>query len=142
MSTQQKLDQILGIELGVPINFGNRILGFKGLDLFKLTADNHKGFFRLQSLETQTFFRVTDPLTWCDGYDPHISKYWLNQIGLRDTGDNKILLSIVRGYEGKVVANLKGPILINTATMQGTQVALDSSKGLELRYELFPIRTD
>ncbi|MEW6749563.1 MAG: flagellar assembly protein FliW [Candidatus Latescibacterota bacterium] len=104
--------------------------GLPGFEAFKtygiLEREEEAPFLRLLSVENPRLgFVVIDPtLVWPD-YDPDIGPEELGSLGVADGGQVAIYCIVTLSPDPeKVTANLKGPICINTQTMQARQMIL------------------
>ena len=109
------------------IEFPEGIPGFERFRSFALFSDPESEPFQwLLSVESDSLgFVVINPATLWAGYDPKISREDMRSLGIAGPDDG-LLLSIVTLADDPqhVTANLSGPILINSGTRLGRQLAL------------------
>lgn len=96
-------------------------------------------FSWLQSAQDPSLaFLIADPAAFFEDYDPEISDFDANQLGLLNGGDFAIFVTsaIPVGEPKKATANLAAPILINLDTKRGKQVVLDN-EAYTMRHPIF-----
>lgn len=107
------------------IHFPSGLLGFETLREFALLDAEQKPFFWLQSLEVeQIAFVLINPLIFKPDYKPLVIEDELQDLGLENEEDDKILLfSIVTipADQKLMTANLQGPVIINKDIRWGRQ---------------------
>lgn len=108
------------------IHFVNGIVGFPDLTDFALIHDEEKqgGIQWLQSMQEPQFaLPVVDPLTILPDYNPQVEDELLKPLGEIGTEDMFVLVTVtVPSDLTKMTINLRGPIVINAATMKASQV--------------------
>lgn len=96
-------------------------------------------FSWLQSAQDPSLaFLIADPAAFFEDYDPEISDFDANQLGLLNGADFAIFVTsaIPVGEPKKATANLAAPILINLDTKRGKQVVLDN-EAYTMRHPIF-----
>ncbi len=120
------------------ITFPSGILGFADHKDYVLIDANKKSPLKwLQSLESPDLaFVVTDPLIFKPDYQIRLYRADLEEIKVDDpTRVAQLVIVTVPKDPGKMTANLKGPLLINTENNLGKQVVLDHPD-YDLKYRL------
>ncbi|MDC7228030.1 MAG: flagellar assembly protein FliW [Spirochaetales bacterium] len=112
------------------IHFPYGIFGFEQLKDFVLLDAAQQPFYWLQSMDVkETAFVLINPLVFRKDYELNVLVGDLEEIGLKSTPDDNILLFAivtVPQNQQKMSANLQGPIIINRDNKQGRQsVSLD-----------------
>ncbi len=92
-------------------------------------------FYWLQSLEHPNLaFVVCDPVLFVPDYEVPVRKDDLATLELSDPGEAQVLV-ICNRVNGDITANLLGPLVISTRTMQARQLVL-SDKRYSTRHRL------
>ena len=129
------------------ITFESGIIGFPELNHFVMVHNSERPDARaswLISVEEPAFaLPVIDPLLAKEDYNPMIEDELLKPLGAAEDSDYLILttISVPKGNPRGVTTNLKAPIIINTATMQATQLILDD-ESLEIKYRIYDLFRD
>lgn len=118
------------------MTFEDGLLGFPDARRFALIqTSTDPVFFWMQSLEHPDLaFVVCDPQTFVPEYEVPIRRDDAESIGLHDLGDSQVLV-IVNKVNGDLTANLMGPLVVATRTLQGRQLVL-SDKRYSTRHRL------
>ncbi len=116
--------------------FPQGLLGFARFRTFVLLQPDERGvFYWLQSVEDpELAFVVTEPTSWCPGYQVPIRASELETLGM-DSPEGATYFAIVNQREGAITANLQGPLVVNPATRTGVQVVM-SDRQWSTRHEL------
>ena len=132
----------LVVEEGEVIRMAGPIFGFDPLTRFVLLIDDEgTPLWWLQSLENPAVaFVVVNPRLVRSDYAPDIPAADLEALGL-GKGEEAALLAIVtvRLSPFRVTANLKAPILVNTARRTAKQIVLDDPES-PIQYDVFDHR--
>jgi flagellar assembly factor FliW len=120
------------------ITFPSGLLGFANFKDYVLVDANTKSPLKwLQSVESPDLaFVVTDPLIFKPDYQIRLYRADLEEIKVDDPARvAQLVIVTVPKDPGKMTANLKGPLLINTENNLGKQVVLDHPD-YDLKYRL------
>ena len=106
----------------VKIDFPNGLFGFESYTKFSLIEAEYKPFYWLQSEQDKTLsFLVVDPFIFFDDYELDIDDNSLKSIEVKTPADVVVLTIItIPGNNGKITANLQGPLVINKTNNFGT----------------------
>ena len=116
-------DKIITIEKGM--------IGFPELKKFALIFNEEKGkeakIMWLQSMEEETLaFPVMRPELVKEDYNPTVNDELFQTLGEMTPEDTYVLVTVTVPKDVKEAsANLKAPIVINTATMKGCQIIVE-----------------
>lgn len=116
-------DKIITIEKGM--------IGFPELKKFALIFNEEKGkeakIMWLQSMEEEALaFPVMRPELVKEGYNPTVNDELFQTLGEMTPEDTYVLVTVTVPKDVKEAsANLKAPIVINTATMKGCQIIVE-----------------
>jgi flagellar assembly factor FliW len=121
------------------INFPAGLLGFSNFKRYALLQPDDEGiFFWLQSVDApELAFVVTDPCLWVSEYQAQIRKEQMEQLHLASIDDAQVFV-IVNKYDQTLTANLQGPLVINVASRDATQLVL-ADKRWTTRHEIVDI---
>jgi flagellar assembly factor FliW len=114
----------------VKIDFPNGLFGFESFTKFSLIEAEYKPFYWLQSEQDKTLsFLVVDPFIFFDDYELDIDDNSLKSIEVKTPADVVVLTIItIPGSNGKITANLQGPLIINKTNNLGMQFVLSDPK--------------
>jgi flagellar assembly factor FliW len=114
----------------VKIDFPNGLLGFESFTKFSLIEAEYKPFYWLQSEQDKTLsFLVVDPFIFFDDYELDIDDNSLKSIEVKTPADVVVFTIItIPGSNGKITANLQGPLIINKTNNLGMQFVLSDPK--------------
>ena len=114
----------------VKIDFPNGLFGFESFTKFSLIEAEYKPFYWLQSEQDKTLsFLVVDPFIFFDDYELDIDDNSLKSIEVKTPADVVVLTIItIPGSNGKITANLQGPLIINKTNNLGMQFVLSDLK--------------
>lgn len=120
------------------IEFPEGLLGFPECKRFAIVHQEASSsqVFTMQSVDDRAIaFSVATPDTLDINYELTLSDEEVAQIGLTSPQDVLVAVILLRNpEEGKLSANLSGPLVINTATRKGFQkVIANLGCGLTLR---------
>ena len=115
------------------ITFPGGIIGFPDLQKFVLLYDEEQGSDTikwLQSVDEPGFaMPVLNPLQVKPDYNPIVNDELLKPLGEMSDEDIVVLVTMTIPHEiQNMTVNLRGPIVINSATCKGIQVILDSDE--------------
>jgi flagellar assembly factor FliW len=128
--TNAKYGEVV-IERRQVVAFPNGIPGFEQCRQYGLLAlEEEEPFLRLLSLDQPTVgFVLVDPVLIWQEYGPQISREDLESLAIAQPEDMAVYCIVtLRPDPREVTANLKGPIVINTRTMQGRQMILQDER--------------
>ena len=114
------------------LEFPNGIIGFERMHKFAIIYDIDQGedsaIRWIQSMEDPYLaLPVLEPFTILDEYNPVIEDSLLEPIGNPGDDDIVVLLPLIISSDvTKVTANLKAPIIINSATCKGGQIIVEN----------------
>jgi len=123
------------------IRFPEGLLGFNTLRNFVLLDDPHDEIFAwLQSCEEPAIaFPVLEPELFTQNYQPNLTKYDLDSLGLTSMQGSRVFMIITIPEDPtKMTANLKAPIIINVAGRMARQVVLQDNQ-LAIREPIFTL---
>lgn len=114
----------------VKFEFPQGLFGFESYTKFSLIEAEYKPFYWLQSEEDKTLsFLVVDPFIFFDDYELDIDDNSLKSIGVTSPSDVVVMTIItIPGNNGKITANLQGPLIINKTNNLGMQFVLSDPK--------------
>lgn len=114
----------------VKIDFPNGLFGFESFTKFSLIEAEYKPFYWLQSEQDKTLsFLVVDPFIFFDDYELDIDDNSLKSVEVKTPADVVVLTIItIPGSNGKITANLQGPLIINKTNNLGMQFVLSDPK--------------
>ncbi len=123
------------------INFPGGIIGFPDLQHFVLLYDEDQGSNTvkwLQSVEEPGFaMPVISPLIVKDDYNPSVDDELLKPLGEMNDEDMVVLVTMTIPHEiEKMTVNLRGPVIINSATCKGCQIIIDSDE-YKVKYPIY-----
>ena len=123
------------------INFPGGIIGFPDLQHFVLLYDEDQGNNTvkwLQSVEEPGFaMPVISPLIVKDDYNPSVDDELLKPLGEMNDDDMVVLVTMTIPHEiEKMTVNLRGPVIINSATCKGCQIIIDSDE-YKVKYPIY-----
>ncbi|MBD0315202.1 MAG: flagellar assembly protein FliW [Nitrospiraceae bacterium] len=123
------------------LTFPAGLLGFPEQQRYvMLDHDTEAPFKWLQSLdEPGLAFVIIDPLLFDAGYRVAYTDDALSEVGGGEAEDMTVavILTIPSEDPGRITANLRGPLLLNTRTRLCKQLVL--SDDVPTRYPLFPV---
>ena len=132
MVAQTRIFGEITIEDEKVLDFPNGIIGIEDKHKYAIVYDVDKGADSavrwLQSMEDPYLaLPVLEPFAVLDEYNPMIDDNLLEAIGSPKDEDIIVLLTmIVNPDVTKVTANLRAPIIINSATCQGAQIIVEN----------------
>lgn len=122
-------------EIEVPqervLEFPEGLVGFPGLTRFLMVDDeNTAPFMWLQSLdETHLAYVAVDPQWVSPDYRIDLMPAMAGQLGIQAEEEMGILLLVTIPEDPReMTANLKGPLVFNSQTRQGTQLILEDDR--------------
>ena len=123
------------------MEFPGGIIGFPDLQHFVLLYDEEQGSNTvkwLQSVEEPGFaMPVINPLIVKEDYNPSVDDELLKPIGEMADEDMVVLVTMTIPHElEKMTVNLRGPIIINSATCKGCQIIIDSDE-YKVKYPIY-----
>ncbi|MCR5594759.1 MAG: flagellar assembly protein FliW [Lachnospiraceae bacterium] len=123
------------------IEFPGGIIGFPDLQHFVLLYDEEQGSNTvkwLQSVEEPGFaMPVLNPLLVKEDYNPSVDDELLKPIGELKDEDMLVLVTMTIPHEiEKMTVNLRGPIIVNSATCKGCQIIIDSDE-YKVKYPIY-----
>ena len=123
------------------IEFPGGIIGFPDLQHFVLLYDEEQGSNTvkwLQSVEEPGFaMPVISPLIVKDDYNPSVDDELLKPLGEMNDDDMIVLVTMTIPHEiEKMTVNLRGPVIINSATCKGCQIIIDSDE-YKVKYPIY-----
>ncbi len=133
MVAQTRLFGEITIEDDKVLEFPNGIIGIEDKHKFAIVYDVERGSDTairwLQSMEDPYLaLPVIEPLAIVDKYNPIIEDALLEPIDNPQDEDIVVLLTmIVSSDVTKVTANMKAPIVINSATRKGEQIIVENA---------------
>lgn len=112
------------------IRFPNGIIGFEDCKKFVIIDDEDYEPFRwMISLDKKEFgFPVLNPFLVTDNYLKEFPRRIATQLQAEDTVMDVFSVVTLKGENGKVTINLKGPILIDYLKKEGKQIILTSEE--------------
>lgn len=113
------------------IKFDEGLIGMPHLQRMVLINNTEIApFFLLCSLDdSQINFLVLEANTYFPNYSPHFSEILRQQLGIGKTENPLVLVTVTIASEWiKSTINLRAPIVVAAATMQGAQVVLSDSQ--------------
>lgn len=132
MVAQTRLFGEVTIDDDKVLEFPNGIIGIEDKHKFAIIYDLEKGedsaIRWLQSMEDPYLaLPVIEPFAIVDDYNPLIEDALLEPIGNPKDEDIVVLLTLIISSDvTKVTANMKAPIVINSATCQGGQIIVEN----------------
>lgn len=144
MVAETKYFGTIDIEDEKIIKFPMGIIGFENLKNFALIYDvereERSNISWLQSMEEPLMvLPVINPLDIREEYNPIIEDELIDAIGNPSEDDTLILVTMsIPSDMTKVTANLRAPIIINTATRQAMQVIVENSD-YEIKYNIYDV---
>ncbi len=123
------------------MEFPGGIIGFPDLQHFVLLYDEEQGSNTvkwLQSVEEPGFaMPVINPLIVKEDYNPSVDDELLKPLGEMKDEDMVVLVTMTIPHElEKMTVNLRGPIIINSATCKGCQIIIDSDE-YKVKYPIY-----
>lgn len=134
MVAQTRLFGEIEIEDDKILEFPNGIIGIEDKHKFAIIYDVEKGentaIRWLQSMEDPYLaLPVIEPFTILDDYNPIIEDELLEPIDNPKDEDIIVLLTLIISSDvTKVTANMKAPIVINSATRKGEQIIAENQE--------------
>ena len=121
--------------------FPGGIIGFPDLQHFVLLYDEEQGSNTvkwLQSVEEPGFaMPVLNPLIVKEDYNPSVDDELLKPLGEMNDDDMVVLVTMTIPHEiEKMTVNLRGPVIINSATCKGCQIIIDSDE-YKVKYPIY-----
>jgi flagellar assembly factor FliW len=118
------------------MTFSEGLLGFPGSRRFALVQTSADPvFFWMQSVDDPKLaFVVCDPLVFVPDYQVPVRRDDVERLGLDDLSQSQALV-IVNKVNGDLTANLLGPIIVSTCSLQAKQLVL-SDKRYSTRHRL------
>lgn len=132
MVAQTRLFGEVTIDDDKVLEFPNGIIGLEDKRKFAIIYDLEKGentaIRWLQSMEDPYLaLPVIEPFSIMDDYNPMIEDALLEPLGNPRDEDIVVLLTMIISSDvTKVTANMKAPIIINSATCQGGQIIVEN----------------
>lgn len=125
------------------IEFPGGIVGFPNLTKFTLLHDEEKGVATihwLQSIDEPAFaMPVMDPLLVSPTYNPEVDDELLKPIGDLTAEDLLVLVTVsVPKDITQMTANLRGPVVINSATKKAVQIILEA-EDYQVKFPIYEI---
>jgi len=123
------------------IEFPGGIIGFPDLQHFVLLYDEEQGSNTvkwLQSVEEPGFaMPVLNPLIVKEDYNPSVDDELLKPLGEMKDEDMIVLVTMTIPHEiEKMTVNLRGPVIINSATCKGCQIIIESDD-YKVKYPIY-----
>ncbi|MBR6390911.1 MAG: flagellar assembly protein FliW [Lachnospiraceae bacterium] len=123
------------------ISFPGGIIGFPDLQHFVLLYDEEQGSNTvkwLKSVEEPGYaMPVINPLIVKDDYNPSVDDELLKPLGDMTDDDMVVLVTMTIPHEiEKMTVNLRGPVIINSATCKGCQIIIDSDE-YKVKYPIY-----
>ncbi len=107
------------------------MLGFECYKRFVLLEDKPGVEFKwLQAVDNPALaFIVIDPMAFFPDYEMNLTDEEAESLDIRDASEAVVLTTVtVNKEEGKVTANLLGPVVINSRTLQARQIVLQDDR--------------
>ncbi|MCM1495250.1 MAG: flagellar assembly protein FliW [Bacteroides sp.] len=142
MVAQTRLFGEITIEDDKVLDFPNGIIGLEDKHKFAIIYDVEKGedtaIRWLQSMEDPYLaLPVIEPYAFLDEYNPMIEDALLEALDNPKDEDIIVLLTLIISSDvKKVTANLKAPIVINSATCKGGQLIVENTD-YEARFNVY-----
>lgn len=143
MQINSRLFGEIDIEDEKIIVFDKGLIGFDEYTKYAVIFDSEKetkgGIMWLQSMDEPTLaFPVIDPMHICPDYNPVVEDEWLASLGEFDSNEDIYALAVmtVPADLTKMTANLKAPLIINTATRKGCQLIVNNEE-YEVKYNVY-----
>ena len=123
------------------IEFPGGIIGFPDLQHFVLLYDEEQGSNTvkwLQSVEEPGFaMPVLNPLIVKEDYNPSVDDELLKPLGDMNDEDMIVLVTMTIPHEiEKMTVNLRGPVIINSASCKGCQIIIESDE-YKVKYPIY-----
>ena len=123
------------------IEFPGGIIGFPDLQHFVLLYDEEQGSNTvkwLQSVEEPGFaMPVLNPLLVKEDYNPSVDDELLKPLGEMNDEDMIVLVTMTIPHEiEKMTVNLRGPVIVNSATCKGCQIIIESDE-YKVKYPIY-----
>ena len=123
------------------IEFPGGIIGFPDLQHFVLLYDEEQGSNTvkwLQSVEEPGFaMPVLNPLIVKEDYNPSVDDELLKPLGEMNDDDMIVLVTMTIPHEiEKMTVNLRGPVIVNSATCKGCQIIIESDE-YKVKYPIY-----
>lgn len=114
------------------------LLGFESIKKYVLLSEpNEAPFMWLQVLENPRLaFLVLSPFEVMPDYEMELSEEDASFLGLASPADALVYNIVTLHQGGRATINLKGPIVLNRATLTGKQVVLANAARYELQYTI------
>lgn len=111
------------------LTFNRGLLGFPSYGRYALIQTNDENyFFWLQCVdEPELAFVVTDPTIFFKDYQVPMKEELQQELGLSESSQSQVFV-ICNKVGDWLTGNLLGPIVVNVATCQATQVVLTEKK--------------
>ena len=111
------------------ITFPVGLYGYETIQEYVLLESERQPFYWLQSLEIEKVaFILVNPFLFRPDYEIDISDDELKNIGLLDPKEALIFAAVTIPEDGRMTANLKGPLVINRRNRLGMQGVLTDSR--------------
>jgi flagellar assembly factor FliW len=130
MKVATKAYGLIDVDERQKITFPHGLLGFEPLKDYVLLDAERQPFYWLQSIDNEKVaFILIDPFIFRPDYELNIDNEELKTIGISDP-QNALIFAIVTippnetGSDGRLTANLRGPLVINRDTRQALQAVL------------------
>ena len=141
MTVNTKLFGNIDIEESKIITFESGLMGFEEFKQYTIIYDTENSdttILWLQSIEkAELAFPVIDPSNVYGEYNPTIEDELLKPLGEMKEEDLYALVILTVPAEIKnITANLKAPLIINSATGKGAQLIVDDEKYI-IKYNVY-----
>lgn len=144
MQLETKHFGMIEIKEGEIVNFSDGMPGFEKVKQYILigTGDDKSPFKWLQSVDEPTVaFAVVNPFLIKKDYDFELSDKMIKSIELDSENDVQVYsIVVVPEDTKKITMNLKAPVIINTKSLKGMQVVLDTDRYTVRHYILEELR--
>ena len=116
------------------IDFGPGLLGFpEGHHYVLVEIEDDEDYFWIQCVELEDVaFLCIRPWDFFPEYELDVPDDVQEQIGLHDPVDSEVFLLLTTHHEGEelidITANLLGPIILNSSTLEARQVVLNTTE--------------
>ncbi len=138
MQIETKYFGMVDIDENAIVDFPEGLPGFENEKRFILLSSGVEAapFVWLQSVEnSELAFVMTDPMVLMENYTVDVDDSEVEVLEVKDSKDVFIYSILVIPEDiSKMTANLKAPILINSASKKGKQVILDNEEYLVRHY--------
>lgn len=111
------------------IYFAEGLFGFPESKRYVLIDYKGTTIRWLQSVDDpEVAFIVIEPAKMFPNYDVHIDQATKKYLEIDNNEDGLAILLIIRVDEGKIIANLNGPLVFNANIMKGVQIVNEKVK--------------